>query len=203
MGKEEVLIKDPQSSGEAPALGGFGSGALSLTFASFSLVYKLQEVLTLSLRSSLPPTHKHTDHTRPPPHFLSGSPASVYLHKWILSPKRKSLKTRLCVSRPTIISGEREQEVGEGKRDFPLPHSAFTPTCAEPNALLGSMLQGKVVVLDDIPQSETLGWREARLGNVGDGWERKVDPKRGAKGRQPTWTCVPFGAGALSPAPAW
>lgn len=67
MGKEEVLIKDPQSSGEAPALGGFGSGALSLTFASFSLVYKLQEVLTLSLRSSLPPTHKHTDHTRPPP----------------------------------------------------------------------------------------------------------------------------------------
>lgn len=36
------------------------SPALSLTFASFSLVYKLQEVFTLSLPTLLLPTLQHT-----------------------------------------------------------------------------------------------------------------------------------------------
>lgn len=76
IGKEDTLIKGPQSSGEMPDLGGFCSGplcALSLTFASFSLVYKLQEILTLSpsllsfLPSPLPSSKRTRDHTRPPP----------------------------------------------------------------------------------------------------------------------------------------
>lgn len=175
--------------------------------------YELQAAHTPSLPPSL--THARAGSHTPP--FSFGLACPVYLEARMWNPSGGPLpKTQdfgatgswaVRLGSASIPAGRGRRE-GEGGKD---PRHTHTYTRSKPH-LCGaqrplSALPAEVGFPGRPPPAETRGGGEGEAPLPGERWRgksRESGARRGGGGgRQPTWTCALFGAGALSPAPAW